>query len=349
VSFWVHNLDSNSPICSNTKTALFLNYANAFEPLRQVISSAPKPNAITSLEDIDQNRGCRLDYAADMLLMLTKGLLRHPQIDVQFGNLAQADYKNPPSTWSVRSRSEGTLNGRLGQSRSLVLCTGSSPMSMTLPTSSPIAINLDIALDRQKLRSSLSTAEDIVVGVIGTSHSAIVALMNCYELATETYPRLRIKWFVRSPLSYAVEMDGWILRDNTGLKGASADFAREHLEDSKLPRSRVGRYVTKVDCPDAGDESMRPQLSACTHVVQAIGFKRESLPHLSIDGADLQEVTYDPESGSLQNGRGYAVPHLYGAGIAFPERVTDPAGNTEHAVGMWKFVKYLQRVVPSWR
>ena len=280
--------------------------------------------------------------------MLTKGLLRHPQIDAQFGNLAHADYKNQPSMWSVRSRSAGSLTGRIAQSQNLVLCTGSSPMSMTLPTSSPIAISLDVALDRKKLRSSLSTAEDVVVGVIGTSHSAIVALMNLYELATETHPRLQIRWFVRSALSYAVHMDGWILRDNTGLKGASADFAREHLEEDKLPRSRVQQYVTKVDCPDAGDESMRPQLSACTHVVQAIGFKRESLPRLSIDGADLQKVTYDPEKGSLQNERGQLVPHLYGAGIAFPERVTDPAGNTEYAVGMWKFVKYLQRVAPSW-
>lgn len=210
-------------------------------------------------------------------------------------------------------------------------------------------LDLDIILDRTKLRSCLSIADERpVVGVVGTSHSAIVAIMNLNELAATTHPRLHIKWFVRSPLAYAVEMDGWILRDNTGLKGASAEFAREHLEDDKLGRSPVGKVLTKVECPDIRDVSMRSQLSSCTHVVQAIGFTRNSIPQLAINGTKVEGITYDPIQGSLLDNEGHAIPHTYGAGIAFPERVTDPAGNTEHAVGLWKFIKYLQRVVPSW-
>jgi hypothetical protein len=36
------------------------------------------------------------------------------------------------------------------------------------------------------------------------------------------------------------------------------------------------------------------------------------------------------------------IPGLFGAGIAFPERVVDPHGNEEYAVGFWKFMKFAQ-------
>jgi hypothetical protein len=172
--------------------------------------------------------------------------------------------------------------------------------------------------------------------------------MNLYELARETHPQLHIKWFVRSALTYAVEMDGWILRDNTGLKGASADFAREHLEDDKLPHSPLRSFLTKIECSDVRDKSMQPQLSTCTHIVEAIGFKRNPLPRLIIDGEEVEGITYDPVKGCLLDDKNQAVPHVYGAGIAFPESVTDPEHNTENAVGLWKFINYLQRVVPAW-
>jgi hypothetical protein len=36
----------------------------------------------------------------------------------------------------------------------------------------------------------------------------------------------------------------------------------------------------------------------------------------------------------LQPGRSSDIPGLFGAGIAFPERVVDPHGNEEYAVGV---------------
>ncbi|KAK5036960.1 hypothetical protein LTR13_005340 [Exophiala sideris] len=53
-------------------------------------------------------------------------------------------------------------------------------------------------------------------------------------------------------------------------------------------------------------------------------------------------------TGLFRDGRGDIIPGLLGAGIAFPEAVTDPLGNNESAVGMWKFMKYLQRVMPNY-
>lgn len=61
-------------------------------------------------------------------------------------------------------------------------------------------------------------------------------------------------------------MDGWILRDNTGLKGLAADFARAQLEDDMLPTSPAGRVIEKIDC--GGGESReaaqyRAELPSC--------------------------------------------------------------------------------------
>lgn len=233
-----------------------------------------------------------------------------------------------------------------------MLCTGSEPATHnpSLPTGLTVKhIHLDSALSREGLREELSPQDAATVGVVGSSHSAIVVLMNLYELATTTHPHLRIKWFTRRPLVYAVEMDGWILRDNTGLKGASADFARAHLEDEALKDSPVGRYLEKVDCSVDEGAVYRAHLPKCTHLIQAIGYNRNPIPSLRVDDQPLGKLEYDGSTGSFRDDRGQYVPGLHGAGIAFPEKVVDPAGNVEHAVGMWKFMKYLEKVVPLWR
>jgi hypothetical protein len=77
----------------------------------------------------------------------------------------------------------------------------------------------------------------LVVAVVGASHSAILAFTNLVELARLSHPQLQVKWFTRHSLQYAEYMDGWILRDNTSLKDLAAEFAREQLEDVRLPQS----------------------------------------------------------------------------------------------------------------
>lgn len=342
-------------VSSNTKTALFRQYADAFAPFQQIVvaaSAAKKPNAITRLEQLEQRKGCQLGYAADVLNLLTDGLLRVPNVVARTGTLVRADFDSEKAVWATQDQGKDGETGEWNQARNLVLCTGSFPTTMKLPASRPKTLDLDDALDRTRLRNILlpaSLKEPLTVGVIGTSHSAIVAIMNLYELSGAGAP-LKIKWFVRSPLLYAVDMpDGWILRDNTGLKGASADFARQHLEDAALAISPVGKLLTKVPCPDACDESMKDDLDSCSHIVQAIGYTRSPTPQLSIDGKDVGLVDYDPIEGSLRGAKdGTAIPRAFGAGIAFPERTTDPHGNVESAVGLWKFVKYLKRVAPGW-
>ncbi|KAG9703214.1 hypothetical protein KCU73_g18207, partial [Aureobasidium melanogenum] len=57
---------------------------------------------------------------------------------------------------------------------------------------------------------------------------------------------------------------------------------------------------------------------------------------------------YQPDTGAFKNVDGKQIPGLFGAGIAWPERVTDPEGSVEWAVGFWKFMRYAKRVVPDW-
>lgn len=199
-----------------------------------------------------------------------------------------------------------------------------------------------------ELASYLPRDTPLTIAVVGASHSAVLALLNLVDLARSSHPQLRLKWFTRHSLRYAEYMDGWILRDNTGLKGLAADFARQQLEDEVLPTSEAGRFITKVDCSSGKEMAQfKLQLPFCTHIAQAIGFTRDPLPELSVNGSPLQP-DFDHETGGFYDQRGRLVKGLYGAGIAFPERTVDPHGNVEYAVGFFKFMKFIKRVCPQW-
>jgi hypothetical protein len=155
-------------------------------------------------------------------------------------------------------------------------------------------------------------------------------------------------------------MDGWILRDNTGLKGQAANWAHQNLDDEAFTNSPVNKIITKVWTAGKEEEAYKAELPGCTHIVQAVGYAQNPLPRFEIIGKDggapkPLHVEYDHSNGRFYKSEGSKaehernyVPGLFGAGIAFPERVTDPHGNVEHAVGFWKFMRFVKRVVPDW-
>jgi hypothetical protein len=231
----------------------------------------------------------------------------------------------------------------------VVLCTGSSPTTGPLPITNIQEVGLDPALNPPLLARTIPSDSEATVAVIGASHSAILVLRNLYNLASASHPKLRMKWFTRHPLRYAEERDGWIFRDNTGLKGAVATWAKENLEEDKLPSSPVSQYLEKVTTSrEKEQEVYAKHLPSCTHVVQAIGFHRNEAPIIEKDGRKI-EIEYDNRKGGFVGKDGEIIRGLYGAGIAWPERVVDPEGNVEFAVGLYKFMNYLKRVVPNWR
>ncbi|KAH7033034.1 pyridine nucleotide-disulfide oxidoreductase-domain-containing protein [Microdochium trichocladiopsis] len=375
----------------NTRTKLFVDYARSSHALDHVIKTSPTPNPVTILESLPPNDTCSLGYAGDMVSMLIGGLAANPAIDCRQGRVTTAQWDAGSQEWSVTIDDPASNSSVTRQTPLLVYCTGASPTLVQLPaadsatflpspTSRPKLLELDTALKPSLLATSLfpasstasSSAPQITVGVIGASHSAILVLMNLYNLAAHSpaHANLRVRWFSRVPadksLKYAVYKDaGWILYDNTGLKGRAADFARENLDNQEvLARSPVGKIVERIDCSGGRDNeaaAFRKYLvgsttgthGGCDYVVQAVGFTTDPLPSMlqanSTSDKNIISPLFDHETGAFHNkNTGEVLPGLHGAGIAFPERVVDPEGNVEHAVGFYKFVKFLKRAVPQW-
>ncbi|KAK7746034.1 hypothetical protein SLS53_002756 [Cytospora paraplurivora] len=334
---------------SNTKVKFFTQYADGVEALRTVSRETPEPNAMSHLLSLDQEKTCHIAQAADLCLMLTKGLDEGKSVFKHRGTVTDAAWSN--STWTVSiSPSDSSSQPTQVDASKLILCTGSSPISGPLPVTHLAEIDLDTGLSPTKLAKTIPTDQPTRIAVIGASHSAILVLRNLSRLATSTHPQLRIKWFTRHPLRYAEERDGWILRDNTGLKGEVAVWARENLEEAVLPSSPVSSHLVKITTTRGHEtETYRRELADCTHVCQAIGYRRDPLPELRVDG---RKVTprFEHTTGAFEDAEsGERIPGLYGAGIAFPEKVVDPEGNVEYAVGLFKFMKFLKRVVPQWK
>ncbi|KAJ1329263.1 alpha-1,3/alpha-1,6-mannosyltransferase [Microdochium nivale] len=377
----------------NTRTRLFVDYARASGALARVVGSAPAPNPVTVLESLPPDDTCSLGYAGDMVGMLIDGLSADPAVDRCQGRVTAASWDPAAREWSVTIDSPATNSSVTRTAPLLVYCTGASPTLVPLPapdastflpspTTTPRLLELDTALKPSLLAKTLvptaptasAGAPRITVGVIGASHSAILVLMNLYNLATTSpaHANLRVRWFSRIPadkgLKYAVYKDaGWILYDNTGLKGRAAQFARENLDNPHvLARSPVADVIERIDCSGGADreaaafrrhligssESGGPPVPpACDYVVQAVGFTTDTLPTMTSthDGSGIIQPVFNHETGDfLDKMTGEVLPGLHGAGIAFPERVVDPEGNVEHAVGFFKFVKFLNRVVPQW-
>lgn len=352
---------------SNTKAKLFVDFAEAVEPFRKIVNGGSGwkkgGDGLRQLRELDPEKGCKLGYAADMCLTLTEGLKKTPGVVVQQGRLEEATLDENPSSssqWAIRITDEHTGQTTSAQTKRLVLCTGASPSLEPLPVPMPKSesLHLDTALSPTRLSQALSTLGPTTVAVIGASHSAILVLMNLYNLASTSRPDLRIRWLTRHSLRYAEYMDGWILRDNTGLKGEAAQWARENLEPAVFEQSDVSRYVARIDY-ERGDEegTFEENLQGCQFYVQAIGYQADPLPHLKTSRGKEITPYFDNERGTFSYvkesdcgtiGDLARLPGLFGGGIAFPERVVDPYGNVEYAVGFFKFMKFIKRVSPGW-
>ncbi|OAI48593.1 pyridine nucleotide-disulfide oxidoreductase [Gammaproteobacteria bacterium SCGC AG-212-F23] len=204
-------------------------------------------------------------------------------------------------------------------SKHIVLAVGADPKSLSHPSVEEIA--LENVLDRKRISAVCS--KDDKVAVFGSSHSGIMAVRHLLE-----HPVQQVINFYRSPLCYAVFFDDWILFDNTGLKGQTANWARQAI-DGEQPK-HLRRYFSS-------DENIQQYLPECNKVVYAIGFEKRCLP--VIEGIGL--VSYNDKNGII-------APGLFGFGIAYPESKTDRLGNVEYSVGLWKFMDYINRVLPVW-
>ncbi len=314
-----------------------------------------------------------MSYAVKMLGLLTDGLKKHERVECQGRFATFVKWSREEKVWAIRP-TEG-MDFQPLTTQMVVFCTGSHPRLLPFKDAPALAvfkgggnglITLETALSPQALLKKLKSKGDgpKTVGVIGASHSAVLVLKNLFELAQTTLPDLRVVWITRSrEFKYAIQRDGWIQNDSTGLKGQAAVFAREHLEGDRLknePQSRFIRRVVSSEDPEGEEAVIAREVGNCDFLMQAIGFSRTRVP---LDEThDLNgPPDFDASTGQLthpsRKARGAeevskiprkVIPGAFGAGIAFPERVCDPNGQLEDAVGLWKFMRHLLRVTPEW-
>lgn len=201
--------------------------------------------------------------------------------------------------------------------QSVILATGAQPKKLDYPNLKEIP--LEVALDKNKLPD----LEGETVAVFGSSHSAMIILQNLLETSVK-----KVINFYRTPLKFAVFFEDWILFDNTGLKGESAKWAR---------RCILGKCPEKLERVQSSDSDFREILSQCQSVVYAVGFERRVPPKAH----QMGKLTHNEYNGII-------APGLFGLGIGFPQRVEDRYGNIEYNVGLWKFMLYLDAVLPLW-
>lgn len=293
-----------SNISSNTKVSLFT----------QFLESIHSFNAINQLKHfklftLDPDATCKLQYIVDPLQAITQDFLEK----------VRACHSLVKKISLVHRHWEITTDSNQYKANKVILATGAVPLHLNYQDVE--LLPFDTAIDPIKLEQVIDT--ESTYAVFGSSHSAIMIIKNLVDLGLK-----KIINFYRSPCRYAIPLEDWILFDNTGLKGETAQWAKEHI-DGNLPPN-LYRYL-------ASEQNIARHLPECNKVIYAVGFEKR---HNILLG-DLPEIQYNPHNGII-------APGLFGFGIAYPELKTDPLGNQELQVGIWKFLQYLNKVMPLW-
>jgi hypothetical protein len=74
----------------NTKVGIYLDAAQSSKTCRDIISSTPRPNAVTKLEELDKEKTCQLSTAGDMVMMLIEGILALSEVTKYLGQVEEA-------------------------------------------------------------------------------------------------------------------------------------------------------------------------------------------------------------------------------------------------------------------
>lgn len=396
---------------SNTKTKLFLEFAESVAPFRNIVSAGSSKDLLQDIRKLDQEKGCQLSHAADICLMLTSGLKNTPGVTAQPGRVTSATLDERSQTWNVNlttppQPSSSSTPLEPIRTKRLILCTGSTPLDPPLPYEPPGLkhINLDDALSPTTLRTLLtplsSSRTPTTIAVIGASHSAILVLMNLsHIISSSPHLNLKVKWFTRHPLRYAeYDSSGHVsARDNTGLKGQAAVWAKENLEpllSSSSPSSSSSSSTTTTVTSVANGniqmiryqkgeeenvyrkyllEKEQEKIPSPKFLIQAIGYTKNPIPTLSIivpkshtnaknEKIEILNPIFDHDKGIFsytpntntppknEMSKSRQIPGLYGAGIAFPQKILDKKYlHEEMNVGFMKFMKAVKGWVGGWK
>ncbi|KAN0036645.1 hypothetical protein ACTFIV_001949 [Dictyostelium citrinum] len=326
-------------VSSNTTVGLFTKFLNNCKSFDY--ENCPIDFNLNHLIPADT---CKLSEIADPLQWVTNKLIVDKKVPIIKGLVNEISKINNNNNWliSIKSNDDNDCGGHKKTiniiSENVVLTIGAEPL--TLPITNEIKqqlITVEQVVNPEELKKVCK--KDDVVAVYGSSHTAIIALYNIVDIGS------KIINFYRSPLKYAVYYDDWILYDNTGLKGYSAEWAKEHLENK--PSNLIERIQVDNKNAPCNKELIQDKLSTCTKVVYAIGFERRDSINIKLnenhqDWINSSKLNYNESNGIISN------DGLFGIGIAFPQFKPDRVGNLEYNVGLWKFMVYLDQVLPIW-
>lgn len=291
-------------VSSNTTVKRFLDFLNASSSF--LYKKAPTDFQINHLEP---ESTCTLNYIVEPLQWISDHLCKKVHAEkTMITNLSLS-----ARVWTLQSEAHTY------QSKNVVLATGSLPLDLDYPNTP--ALPFEIAMDKIRLKEVVNPQETFAV--FGSSHSAIIVINYLVDLGVK-----KIINFYRSPCRYAINMGDWILFDNTGLKGHTAEWARQYI-DGTLPPN-LERYKSN-------EANIAKFLPECDKAIYTVGFKRRDTVTLG----DYEHKHYNPHVGII-------APGLFGLGIAYPEIKPDPFGSVELQVGLWKFMVYLEKVLPIW-
>ena len=344
-------LTTYAAVPSNTKTRLFVRGALECASFRAVwdhLAATGRGHSLAQLQALPSDSECPLGLAATMLAELAAGVIEHyrDRIETRVGRVTRIEGAGP-AAWTIvyAVEPEGTL--ARATAPVVIVATGSYPLQPA-GASAPHAvaraggvpvIPLDDALDPQRLAQALATLPGSgPVAVLGSSHSAVLVLKNLAEAAAAP----PIVNFYRSPFLFAEYLDETtILNDNTGLKGVAAAWTRRHLADAcPEPLPTIRRVLTT---PETEPAAYTTDLARCRAVVYAVGYGRNPLPAVVVDGRAAAAVDYDADGHLTADG--HVCVGLYGFGIAFPERTRTSEGAPDLSVGLWKFMRHIRRAL----
>lgn len=291
-------------VSSNTRVELFSRFLQDAQSF-----SYPKAPFTFQLNELPPEDTCTLQHIVEPLQWVTHHLTQVVRTQKTMAHHLQLTKRS----WLIQS---DTMSYH---AKRVILATGSVPEQ--LPHTTIDTLPFHVAIDKTRLASAVDVNE--TYAVFGSSHSAVMIMHHLVNQGVK-----KIINFYRSPCRYALNMGDWILFDNTGLKGQTAEWAKQHL-DGVLP-SNLTRHL-------GHDEQIKQHLPHCDKAIYAVGFKRRD--SIQIDGIDLAQ--YNPHVGII-------APGLFGFGIAYPQKKADPFGQVESQVGLWKFMVYLNHVLPIW-
>ncbi|MDP1601875.1 MAG: FAD-dependent oxidoreductase [Legionella sp.] len=262
-----------------------------------------------TLDQLPPNDTCTLSEVVEPLQWISNELRQRVTCDTSIIRSMNLSQRK----WSLISDSKTFT------AHNVILATGAVASSLQYPGVD--IIPFDVAIDKKRLAETINP--DHTYAVFGSSHSAIIILRYLVESGVK-----KIINFYRSPCRYAIDMGDWILFDNTGLKGQTAAWARDNIDGTIPPN--LARYNTS-------EQNIARYLPECNKVIYAVGFERRN----NIVIGDYDHANYNPHVGIIG-------PGLFGLGIAYPEIKSDPFGSVESQVGLWKFMVYLNKVLPTW-